>query len=276
MSYSFLYCTLALEWDQPILEALAAYWNYVTAEVLRLAAADTLLQYQVSRSHMDEGVRMVLVSNNGELLKHVPPHLLTLEMCIAAVKNCPRSLRWIPEKLRLFPLCVAAINMDPTTLQYIAAPNLDMIEVAVRSDYTAFQHITEPTLVQCLRAVDTDGRALRYVPLGMQSLHPALMTSAIVQHPGAILYAQMLTPETIRLAFNHFEGEFLRKHVLGVARALYEVEPLHPKIVGVADNIMSVLEAQDGLVEALPWITTYLVKVVNQYTDGTGRVVMKQ
>lgn len=287
MKYNHIYCVVALGMSEPILEALGVYCKYVAEEVQRLSSANTLLEYQVSRPQMDAGVRMVLVSNNGELLKHVPPSLVTWDLCVVAIKNSPRSIRWVREEMRLLPLCEIAVKGDGTTLQYVPDilrplhqiclpalkshpdnlqylpdPTTLMLDIAIRRDYTAFRYVTEPTPFQCLVAVKIDGRALKYVP---EIMHRGVMVPAIASHPEAILYARGLTPRHLKEAFVSVEAGGVRQSLLWTAQVLYAVTPVHDEIVNVAHHIMSVLENQANLYTVPPCILEELTTVVNDY-----------
>ncbi|QIL70027.1 WG repeat-containing protein [Diaphorobacter sp. HDW4B] len=58
-------------------------------------------------------------ANNGDLIKHVPAHLLTPKMCLAAVSRDGQALQHVPEALRTQEVCVAALDDDSYAFPHV-------------------------------------------------------------------------------------------------------------------------------------------------------------
>ena len=61
----------------------------------------------------------LMPSNALELIKEVPEHFKTQEMCIEVVHIEPRSLASVPDKLKAEEICNKAFYKEPYTLDCV-------------------------------------------------------------------------------------------------------------------------------------------------------------
>jgi hypothetical protein len=60
---------------------------------------------------------LIIVKQNGSLLKYIPDSLITSEICLEAVKENGHSLTHVPMSLRTLELCLEAVKQTGVVLE---------------------------------------------------------------------------------------------------------------------------------------------------------------
>lgn len=143
------YCGLALQWDQPILEAVNAMWCVITH------AEEAVRLYQRSRDehYVAYGYRFpwaqykdiwslrALVAHNGVVLQFIESSIQEQH----------------PD------LCLIAVTQTWNALQYVADQTPELCSLAVSQNGIALAHVKEQTLELCRAAVEINPLARNYI-----------------------------------------------------------------------------------------------------------------
>lgn len=138
-------------------------------------------------------VHQLAVCYNPINLEYVPSHLMTLEMCKAAVTACHRALEYVPREMRTKEICDIAFNQNPFAMIHI--PEEHLTEDMVKS---AFQMPLEPNYFQ-LWAVPPKFRTTEVVEMAIANW------GINIEH----VPSQGRTPEMLKLAIKTY-GELLK------------------------------------------------------------------
>lgn len=131
-----------------------------------------------------------MVSENGSKLSVVPKDHITLELCMAAVRQNGMNVFYVPDEYRTPELLMETVKQKPGVLYYrlvdtvpeevwIEAATRDgallecipshlktieLCDAAVRSNPKAIKWIDNPTHEQCHIAVSANSKLIEYVP----------------------------------------------------------------------------------------------------------------
>ena len=123
----------------------------------------------------DKNVCIMLVSNFGNSLVHIPENILDYEICIAAVSIDGRSLRNVPALLIDYKMCYAAVSEYGCTLRRVPDKFKDyiMCMAAVFNDGAALEYVNDELkdYIMCYSAVTNNSSALKYVPRTLKNYH---------------------------------------------------------------------------------------------------------
>jgi len=104
----------------------------------------------------------------GMGIAHVPRHLLTEEICLAAVNHTPMAMVYVPIALQTMAVCLAAINIQVGAMSVVTDVDFRE-EVFIEAAKTNWQvlhqlsHFVEPYYRVYLEACRNDVRALSAV-----------------------------------------------------------------------------------------------------------------
>ena len=151
-------------------------------------------------------------ARNMEALAYVPEHLLTEEICSAAVSRNGFALSYVPMHLRTEAMCLAAVTQDGEAMRYVPEHlrTEAICSTAVTNYGQALKYVPEHlrTEAVCLAAVTQNGWALDCVPGPLCT--ESICTVAVGRNGGSLKYVpNHLRTEAVCLAAVGENGEAL-------------------------------------------------------------------
>lgn len=190
------YCVLVLEWDSPIIEALALYWKWVKD------APNVYKRDPVSfpwEQYQDPVPLMRVAHFHPECLQWIPYTMQDKypQLALSIIQRYPNYLHWA--RCQTAELCLMAMKGRNGKLSSVNLKELDMrgelhqypdicmaavqsrgIQLAVVNKQRAALQEYYPEL--CRAAVTRTGIALQYVPADIQEAHPDIVVTALKEN----------------------------------------------------------------------------------------------
>lgn len=91
------------------------------------------------------------IKSDGHLLAHIPEHMQTTELCLAAVNQNGNAL--IHVKVQTPCICLAAVKQNGNALRHVKVQTTEICLAAVKQNGYALIHVKTQTLELCLAAV---------------------------------------------------------------------------------------------------------------------------
>ena len=170
--------------------------RYIDYELcLAAVTADGRRLDDVPDRYRDRTMYLAAVSQEGGMIRLVPPELIDKEIALAAVSNKAGALNVVPEHLHDHDLYLAATRQYCRMLTKIPEKhrNREICEIAVRFDGLLLNHVPMALRDEslCRIALEDDINALRFVPPAVISQSIAFET--VTRLPSLIVYV----PDTV-------------------------------------------------------------------------------
>ena len=114
----------------------------------------------VKKLSQDKDLVFTLIDYDVLFILWMPQELLTEEMIEHTLKKSPRAIQYI--KKQTPSQCWIVLNNDIHNLTYIKEPTDEMKMFALNKGY-AIEDIKNPTAEMCLKALETNVRAIKYI-----------------------------------------------------------------------------------------------------------------
>ena len=114
----------------------------------------------VKKLSQDKDLVFTLIDYDVLFILWMPQELLTEEMIEHTLKKSPRAIQYI--KKQTPSRCWIVLNNDIHNLTYIKEPTDEMKMFALNKGY-AIEDIKNPTAEMCLKALETNVRAIKYI-----------------------------------------------------------------------------------------------------------------
>lgn len=194
-------CKIAVQEDGNALQ----YVHCQTEELCRLAVTRTGLAISFIKDPalLTPEVCRMAIEQTPYALEHIDKQFQSYELCVSAVKRCPRTLRFMKLSPQPYDLCKLAVEQDGQCLVYVDADNRteELSMMAVKDCGLLLKYVINQTEEICKTAIQQNGAALQFVANQTEEL----CRLAVIKNCYAIQYVKesLLTDDICRLAVDH-------------------------------------------------------------------------